>query len=258
MSLAEMVKEVCFSSRTSQLALVKSIAAVLLMYGMESFFQEDISLTGANWQAQWYRAAKLASKIVAILTTDYALSEPCCEEFGVAKNNKKLIVIYKDPMSSISDVAPNDFNGAVLMYVENQNQGLPPNDVEFIARQIFKAIRGSDPVAVTTSPVPAPAAPSTAAITAQLSAVTILANAAVIDDATKKHGANPLVKVAEMGDEGTVISLVKAGYKDLEEKLEGGSETALMKCAANGLEGAVKVLLAAGANKDAQSNVSSR
>ena len=43
-------------------------------------------------------------------------------------------------------------------------------------------------------------------------------NSAVIADATKKHGATPLVKAAEMGDQETVISLVKAGYKDLEEK----------------------------------------
>ena len=36
-------------------------------------------------------------RIVCILTVDYPGSEPCCEEFGVAKNNKKLLVVYKDP-----------------------------------------------------------------------------------------------------------------------------------------------------------------
>jgi len=47
-----MVKEVCFSARTSQIPFVKSIAGELQKYGMDSFYQEDISLTGANWQAQ--------------------------------------------------------------------------------------------------------------------------------------------------------------------------------------------------------------
>ena len=190
------------------------------------------------------------------------MSEPCCEEFGVAKNDKKLIVIYKDPISSISDVAPNDFNGAVMMYVKCQNQGLPPNNIEFIAREIYKAVRGSAPPA--PAPTPAPAAPSpapapspsAAAVTAKMSAVTVSDDVIkASDDAKSKYGPEPLVTAAEKKDEGAVVVLVGAGYKDLEEKgrWEG---TALVNAAFEGLEGAVKVLLAAGANKDAQNKVS--
>jgi len=180
------------------------------------------------------------------------LSEPCCEEFGIAKNYKKLIVVYKDLISSISDVAPNDYNGAVLMYVGNQNQGLPPNDIEFIAKEIFKAIRGSYPSAAS---VTAPASPpSSAAVAAQLSTVTI-ANREVIDAANKKYGDKPLTTAAEKEDTETVIALVGAGYKDLDEKDEYGC-TALIWAADKGHEGCVEALLAAGANTDVQNYVS--
>ena len=63
-----MPKEVCFSGRTSDIALVISIAAELFKLGIQSFYQEDISLTGANWQAQWFKAAFEAIKIVCILS----------------------------------------------------------------------------------------------------------------------------------------------------------------------------------------------
>jgi hypothetical protein len=103
-------------------------------------------LAGANRQAQWIAAASRATKICCVLTKDYLESEPSCEEFGLAKADKKLIVIYKDKLPSISQAKPDNFNGPVLMYVKNQNQGLPPDDVEFIAREIFKAVRGSGKV----------------------------------------------------------------------------------------------------------------
>ena len=73
------VKEVCFSARTSQIPYVKQIVSVLETKGMHSFFQENISLTGANWQAQWLMAADIATKIVCIITVDYPDSKPCCE-----------------------------------------------------------------------------------------------------------------------------------------------------------------------------------
>ena len=79
----------------------------------------------------------------------------------------------------------------------------------------------------------------------------------VIDDATKKYGAKPLVTAADKKDEGAVVALLAAGYKDLEEKGEYDS-TPIIKAAARGHESIVKALLAAGANKDAQDEVSSR
>ena len=60
------------------------------------------------------------------------------------------------------------------------------------------------------------------------------------------------MKAACESDQATVISLVNAGYKDLDERGEWGG-TAIF--AWWGLEGAVKALLAAGANKDAKTDV---
>lgn len=199
-----MFKEVCFSARTSQIPFVKTIAEALRKLGVESFYQEDISLTGSNWQTQWFLGAKTATKIVCIITSDYPLSEPCCEEFGVAKNQKKLIVVYKDSISSLSDVAPKDFNGAVLMYLENRNQGLPSDDVDFIAQEVFKAVRGSPSAMIKASAPPIhPTEPPL--------------NEA-IEAARRKYGINPLLSAAEKEDKGAVKELLAAGYKDLEEK----------------------------------------
>ena len=82
----------------------------------------------------------------------------------------------------------------------------------------------------------------------------------VIDDAKSKYGDKPLVKAAEAGDAVSALALLAAGYKDLEVEFEsGGYEyNALSWAARGGHESIVKALLAAGANKDAQNNVSSR
>ena len=71
----------------------------------------------------------------------------------------------------------------------------------------------------------------------------------------KKYGDKPLATAAEKGDEGAVKVLLKNGYDDLEEK-DGYEHTALVNATYNGYAPIVKALLQAGANKDAQSNVS--
>jgi hypothetical protein len=53
-------------------------------------------------------------------------------------------------MSSIAHFPPTTSNpdmSTVPMYVKGKNQGLPPDDVKVIAREIFKAVGGSDPTA---------------------------------------------------------------------------------------------------------------
>jgi hypothetical protein len=144
------------------------------------------------------------------------------------------------------------------MYATCANQGLPPDNVELIAREIFKAVRGSAPVpAAAAPPTPAPAAPSAASVAAKLSAVTLS------DEVIKKAGAAKskypsmsLVTAANKKDEEAVLALLAAGYKDLEEK-DGNAWTALLNAAYRGMDSSVKALLLAGADKEAKNNVSS-
>jgi ankyrin repeat protein len=56
-------------------------------------------------------------------------------------------------------------------------------------------------------------------------------------------------------DEESVLALLAAGYKDLEEKDRDGS-TSLINAAYWGMDSSVKALLLAGANKDAKDDVS--
>ena len=57
--------------------------------------QNDIKRTGAHWQTQWTKSARKAKLIVCIMCESYFSSGPCLEEFGVAKNGNKLLVVYK-------------------------------------------------------------------------------------------------------------------------------------------------------------------
>ena len=78
------------------------------------------------------------------------------------------------------------------------------------------------------------------------------------------HFYTSLVTAAAKGDEGAVRGLLVRGgdnligvYKNLDEQ-DGNRDTALIFSAVQGHEHIVKALLAAGANKDLQNNVSSR
>ena len=64
---------------------------------------------------------------------------PCCKEFGVAEKQKKLVVVYKDNIDTIKVAPANDFNGNVLMYVVNEDQGLNP-DVDEIVAELEKLL----------------------------------------------------------------------------------------------------------------------
>ena len=70
-----------------------------------------------------------------------------------------------------------------------------------------------------------------------------------------KYGEKPLVKAAEKKDEDAVKALLAAGYSDLEERDGEWDNTALINAADNGAEGCLRLLLAAGADKDAVEKV---
>lgn len=77
----------------------------------------------------------------------------------------------------------------------------------------------------------------------------------VAEAAKKKYGEKPLLTAASKKDEQAVMALLAAGYEDLEEcDMEG--YTTLVNAAVYGLEGCVKALLSAGADKDSQTIVS--
>ena len=75
----------------------------------------------------------------------------------------------------------------------------------------------------------------------------------------KALGLNEAVDVLEeaweTGDEEVLTALLMAGYKDLEQK-DSWERTPLLIAARDGQESMVKALLAAGANKDTQDEVS--
>ena len=124
---------VCFSARTNQIPFVQKVVAALKVKGISSYYQNDISKTGPDWDSQWMIAADGAKKIVCILTVDYPASKPCCEEFGVAKDDGKLVVVYKDNIDTIKVAPATTFNGKVKMYVKNNGQGLIPDVAEIVA-----------------------------------------------------------------------------------------------------------------------------
>ena len=124
---------VCFSARTNQIPFVQKVVAALKVKGISSYYQNDISKTGPDWDSQWMIAADGAKKIVCILTADYPASKPCCEEFGVAKDDGKLVVVYKDNIDTIKVAPATTFNGKVKMYVKNNGQGLIPDVAEIVA-----------------------------------------------------------------------------------------------------------------------------
>ena len=77
----------------------------------------------------------------------------------------------------------------------------------------------------------------------------------IVEAAKSKYGDRPLVTAARAVDEWAVKSLISSGYKDLEERDKDG-RTPLLNTAAFGMESSLMALLAAGANINAQSNVS--
>ena len=124
---------ICFSARTSQIPFVEKVVAALKVNGISSYYQNDISKIGPEWDSQWMKAADGAKKIVCILTADYPASEPCCDEFSVAKDDGKLVVVYKDNIAAIKAAPANDFNGKVKIYVKKNGQGLNPDVAEIVA-----------------------------------------------------------------------------------------------------------------------------
>ena len=139
--VAHPVATVCFSARTNQIPFVQKVVDALKVKGISSYYQLDISKTGPEWDSQWMKAADGAKRIVCILTADYPASEPCCKEFGVAKDDDKLVVVYKDNIAAIKVAPANDFNGKVKMYVKNNGQGLNhPENVDEIVAELEKLL----------------------------------------------------------------------------------------------------------------------
>ncbi|GAX86287.1 hypothetical protein CEUSTIGMA_g13699.t1 [Chlamydomonas eustigma] len=253
-----MSKEVCFSARTSQIPYVKNVASALEERGIRCFFQNDICLTGSHWQNQWFKAASEAAKIVCVLTSDYPLSEPCCKEFLVAENKKTLLVIYKDPVTEIQKCKVNDHNGAVLMYVDCGYQGLPPDDIQFVASEIFKAVRGTNMNATTAAglekgmaavSIHQPGALLAAAKAGNLIEVKDLLDKGADKEAKDKNGSTALHGAAENGHKDVVALLIEKGA-DKEAKNDSGL-TALHWAALNGHKDVVALLIEKGANKEA-------
>ena len=131
-SSSSVAATVCFSARTNQIPFVQKVVAALKVKGISSYYQMDIKKTGPDWDSQWMIAADGAKKIVCILTADYPASKPCCEEFGVAKDDGKLVVVYKDNIAAIKVAPATTFNGKVRMYVKNNGQELKPDVAEIV------------------------------------------------------------------------------------------------------------------------------
>ncbi len=134
---------------------IADLTELLAVMAIKSLLQKDIRTDEDNaWESQWLRFARLAKKIVCLLSVDYPESKPCCREFGAAEKMGKSMVVYVHSPEAIEALDVNNFNGAVLFYVMNGGQGiLRPADAEagtnayeaFLQRaaeSIYKAVRG--------------------------------------------------------------------------------------------------------------------
>lgn len=219
-----MVLEVCFSAKTAQLQFIKDISYLLeSSHGISSFYQEDILLIGPQWQGQWMKAAQRSSKIICLLDKEYLLSEPCCLEFGVAKNLKKLVTVYIDSPHVLSTIEATDFNGQVLMHVVNLAQGLPPN-VDVVTREISKVLKPhkiSAPLQVSTSPSLPPTLKvnescrielgTSMSASSQLLLSPKSKERAVAEEARTKYGPQALIESCKAGDVEAAKALLTSG-----------------------------------------------
>lgn len=122
------------SQRTDYLPFADDIAQHLQVVAginrSQIYTQTDIDVADATetWRTQWLRACKLCvgngGYVLCLVDRTYLQSEFCCEEFNVAKGNRRAIVVAMEPLATLRSVPPQGKNGTALFHFEEGGQCL--------------------------------------------------------------------------------------------------------------------------------------